>query len=181
MSYTGRIFIGINLDQKAKQFISKKVAGIKWKDESNLRFVDPENYHLTLMFLGVLRGEDIVDICLKLREALKKSEVFDLEFEEFVKAPSKKNPKMVWLAGKENKELTDLKNKIETALMDCKTDAKKFSPHITIARAKKGDLSQEEISQKARLLAPVESVEVLESVMEQGKRRYLTLETIPLK
>jgi 2'-5' RNA ligase len=133
------------------------------------------------MFLGVLRGEDIADICLKLREALKNVEVFDIEFEEFIKAPSKENPKMIWLAGKENQELTNLKNKIENALTDRKNDAKKFSPHITIARAKKGDLSQEEVDQKAHLLAPVESVEILESVTGKGRRKYLSLENIPLK
>ncbi|MFO7807054.1 MAG: RNA 2',3'-cyclic phosphodiesterase [Candidatus Moraniibacteriota bacterium] len=183
MSNQRKIFVGLSLDQKARQFIAKKIAGLNIAKNENIHFIDPENYHVTLMFLGYVKDENIPEICSELKEAFQGVEYFDLNFGVIKKAPSEENAKMIWLVGENSPALTEVKNRVEKKLSHHKGDSKKFIPHVTLARIKnpKKTLVNEEVNSEVSLMVPVYSVELIESATENGRRVYHTLDSIDLE
>lgn len=175
-----RIFIAINLDAPTKKFISGKLS--RWQEQLPLKWTDSENYHLTLNFIGLVEDARIEEIIESLHEYLENYEAFDLTLDEIDWGPKKEKPKMLWLKGQPNQQLIELRSLVEASITGTKEEERKFSPHVTLGRlisaAKKESLSDP--FQKTNILVPVISVDVMESVVEKGKRRYLLLESIAL-
>lgn len=175
-----KIFIAINLDEKTKKFIRSKMS--KWEEKLSLHWTEPENLHLTLVYLGFVSDEQLGRICEDLRETLQKQEVFDLEMNLFCWGPNDKKPKMAWLKGGQNSRLSSLRNKIENSVFDFEIDKKDFSPHITIGRIKrlKNKEKLPKFEEKTKIILPVSGIDVMESILEGGRRKYLVMESIEL-
>ena len=175
-----RIFIAINIDDKAKNFIQKKIQ--KWEESFPAKWVGKENFHITLMFLGYMDDQEIPNIAQNLQEALAGIEIFDVILNEFKLGPDKNHPKMIWLSGEQNENLIDLRHKVEEALSEYAVEKKPFKPHVTLARIPRKMLGQlpELEKQKISALVPIGSVEIMESRYENKERKYYVMESIQL-
>ncbi len=128
-----RVFIAIDLPDELKEEIFKIYNKIKF---IRAKFVEKENLHITLKFLGELQPPKVKEI----QEALK-----SIEFEKFkirVKGlgafPDFNRIRVLWLGIAEGKEkLLELQRKVDII---CKKFGfpleKEYVPHITIARIK---------------------------------------------
>jgi len=134
-----RCFIAINLDTAVKanikEFIqqnnlSKNFIGIKW--------VKPENLHITLAFLGEITTNQASIIKRMLENVSSKNEPFTIELFDIGFFPNKKNPKVFWIGIKKQPKLLKLKHDIDKGLTEhnINFDKKPFSPHLTIGRIK---------------------------------------------
>ncbi|HHY42256.1 MAG TPA: RNA 2',3'-cyclic phosphodiesterase [Thermoanaerobacterales bacterium] len=134
-----RCFIAINLDSSVKaeikdfilqNHLNQKFEGIKW--------VRPENFHITLAFLGEITDEDILSVKNMLENVASKHASFPIELSGTGFFPNIKNPKVFWLGIKEQPILLKLKQDIDRGLTECNIqyDRKPFSPHLTIGRFK---------------------------------------------
>lgn len=129
-----RLFIGIRLPEEVKQHIARlcgSIADAKWAPQ--------DNFHITLAFLGEIASHDMVDIGL----ALGKIDypAFDFAVQGVGIFGSAKRPRILW-AGVENTEaMTVLQAKIVQSLdrIGCPVDARKFRPHVTLARVQNAD------------------------------------------
>jgi len=178
-----KVFIGISLDEKTKKFINQKIQSI---NNFPANFVAPENYHLTLKYLGFTSDEEIHQICQRLKKKISQVETFDVYFTQFGWGPTDKNPRMIWLKGERSDELINIQRLIEEAVFDQdQLSQRPFLPHITIARIRKKDfqrLGKENFSfPSVKVLVPASSVEIFESKKEGRKRKYYVLESIVLK
>jgi 2'-5' RNA ligase len=177
-----RVFIGINLPNQVKKRLMQKIE--KWR-ELPVRWGSEDNLHITLSFLGYIDDENIAPVCAKVRSASEKSKIFDLILEEIILAPDAVDPRMIWLTGKPNEDLKKLQENIEKELGIFQRAKKAFRPHVTIGRIRKNKwkaLSEiPEIQDKFNVVVPADSVQIFESVVENGKRKYLLLESCPLK
>ncbi len=177
-----KIFIAIDIDEKAKKFINKKVD--KMRDKLSARWIDKDNYHITLSFLGYLEDDEMVKLEAKIFEALKNTEIFDIHLNKIVLAPSKDNPKMVWLIGDKNQKLIDFRYKTEQVVNDLEIDKKEFRPHINLGKLKGSKIKEEalekadEIEKDVDLLIPVTGVKIFESKIEKRKQQYYTIDSI---
>lgn len=175
-----KIFIAIGVDEKTKKFINKKVSG--WKDKLPVFWTNSEGFHITLAYLGFIDDEELMRLCENLKKNLQGMDAFDVEMERFCWGPSEEKPKMVWLKGGKNKQLSDLRKKIEQTILSHKADWKDFSPHITIGRiGKKREVRDlPEFCIPTKIIIPATSVEVMESIVEKRERKYITMESIEL-
>ena len=177
-----RLFIGINLPVQVRKRLVQRME--KWQDLP-VRWSSEENLHITLSFLGYVYDSALGGICEKIRIASQKSQIFDITLEEIILAPNSLEPKMIWLTGASNEELRLLQENIEKELGVFQREKKAFRPHVTLGRIRKNKwrtLPQiPEIKEKFNVLIPVGNVEILESVVEDGKRKYLLLESCPLR
>jgi 2'-5' RNA ligase len=127
-----RAFIAIDLDEKAKEQIKKIVKQLKKQDFFKGKYVEEENFHLTLKFLGEISNEKVEKI---------KDELNKLDFGEFkVKLRrlgvfSPKFIKVVWIS-LESAKLQEIHDKIDDSLEELFNKDKRFNSHITIARVK---------------------------------------------
>ena len=177
-----RIFIGISLPDDVKKRLNQRI--LKWK-ELPVKWSLPDNFHVTLSFLGFVDDESLADICLAVQEAAQNFESFDVDFEGIGLGPDPEDPKMVWLFGGANEELRRLQTEIEKSLDIFVNDKKEFKPHITLGKIDKAKwkalAERPEIKENIRISIPVENVDIFESKIEKGRTRFTVLESCELK
>lgn len=177
-----RIFIAIEIPEPVKKRLMQKTE--KWVDLP-VRWGRIENLHITLAFLGYIDDEKIPGICNSVNNAVKDLEPFEISLNGIIIGPSENQPRMIWAAGEKSEELKTLVEKMEKSLGVFRREKKNFSPHITLGRIMKENWAKlpekPEINEKINFVIPVDKVEILESVFEEGKRKYLLLESCFLK
>ncbi|HQP91269.1 MAG TPA: RNA 2',3'-cyclic phosphodiesterase [Candidatus Omnitrophota bacterium] len=132
---TKRLFIAVELPKKVKKTLSSLQDSLK-KTGADIKWVEPENIHLTLKFLGAVKTETINNITKKIdkfRDEKKiKTELFGLGG-----FPSLTGIRVIW-AG-----LTDEKERILKIAHDLEGDLenfgferekRRFKAHITLGR-----------------------------------------------
>ncbi|NCN53146.1 RNA 2',3'-cyclic phosphodiesterase [Candidatus Wolfebacteria bacterium] len=135
-----RVFIAINLSERAKDKIEQKIETIRGSFTDNIRFIDRKNWHITLSFLGYQEDESIGEIVGTMEKIIPGIEQPEINFTDIDYGPKGKTPRMIWLNGDEetSKILGDIRNSIEEELADREVvfnkDNRKFSTHITLAK-----------------------------------------------
>ena len=185
-----RIFIAINLPEKLKNKLSE-YRNI-WPDLP-ARWTKKDNLHVTLVFIGSVKEEEIAEICEKTEAVVTQSSSFSVHLNNVCYAPPKKiPPRMVWVKGEVSHRLTKLKLGLEEALISSslknhfEPDKRAFNPHITLARIRAMDfrnLDIEErpgISEKVSFSFNVNSVEVMESKLKRTGAEYIILNSYNL-
>lgn len=183
-----RIFIAINLPDNIKNKFSKYEN--KWFDLP-CRWTRPENFHITLAFLGFLTDEEILKVCDITKEIAKNKESFLIKLDQITYGPNNSMPRMIWAIGPKNKELGKLQTELANALGGLTSELKEerqmgFAPHITLGRLKEWEfraIEPEErpnIQEEINFDFEVESIEVMQSDLKKEGPDYSILETIPL-
>jgi len=176
-----KIFVSINIPEKTR---SKLIKTIELWQNLPVKWIREQNLHLTVSFLGFVNDDMLSEICAKVRNAVEKTEIFDLEFAEIMLAPNKDDPKTIWLTGKVSDELRILQEQIEKGLGTFVARKKSFRPHITLGRIRnhKWNAQKEkpEVFAKFPLTLAVNSVEIIASDFDGDGPEYTIIESCPL-
>ncbi len=131
-----RLFIALNIPEDEKERIHQAVVPLR---QANLpvRWVDPENYHVTLKFLGDVRDEAVAGIRAAVNEVAAKTDPFSVDLGGFGAFPTIRRPRVIWMGVEANPALRCLKQDVEWALTDEGFDreTRAFHPHLTLGRA----------------------------------------------
>ncbi len=126
-----RLFVAIDLPAEAKEAIlglRNRLQGVKW--------VGPEQLHLTLRFIGDVDQA----LCNSIGENLSgiMAPPFLLTLRGVGYFPPKRDPRILWVGSDKSDALHNLRNLVEKALLlsGLEPEGRSFSPHITIARLK---------------------------------------------
>jgi len=124
-----RLFTAIDLPAEARERVSGLCCGLP-----GAKWVDEEQIHLTLRFIGEVDGALFREINEAL--ALVRSAPFTLELKGLGTFPPRKQPRVLWVGVEKNEALVRLRNRVETTLVGCglAPEGRKFAPHITLAR-----------------------------------------------
>jgi 2'-5' RNA ligase len=178
-----RVFTAINLPESIKKELLsyKKI----WPDLP-ARWVNENNIHITLNFLGYIPSDDLMEVFKAVENVTSKHSCFYVKLNKIQYGPEKKiPPRMIWVKGEKSDELSRLKNDLDKALDNYENRG--FSPHITLARIRAWDFKKidpeerPEVLQEIDLSFEVESIEVMESVLKKGGPEYTILERFNLK
>jgi len=184
-----RIFIAINLPEEIKKKLSEYQSKLP---DLPIRWVKKDNLHITLIFLGYLNDEEILEVCKTTKEAASQSSSFFINLKKICYGPPKKMPpRMVWTEGEKSEELGKLQSDLENSFLNSsvkgvKSEARPYAPHITLGRIKAWEfrkIEQEErpaIDEDISLNFEVNSIEVMESELKRGGPEYVILESVPL-
>lgn len=131
-----RLFIAIDIPDTIKLFLKGMGRAIPHAKE-----VSEAQLHLTVKFIGDVESSVVLDIEERLTEV--NFSAFTINLKGVGTFPPRGNPRVVWAGVQQEGELTSLRNEIERALANIGVprSKKKFSPHITLARLKKGSRS----------------------------------------
>jgi len=139
---TKRLFLAINLPNEIKKQISDLVLKLQKANKNKpIKWVEKENFHLTLHFLGSVPEEKISNINSALEPVVAKYPILNFQLSNIIDAfPNLQNPKVVFL---EMKELNDgktikLQREIGEALqkLGFEIDQRPFRLHLTLGRVK---------------------------------------------
>lgn len=123
-----RLFTGIEIPPGIAQDLSLLRGGIP-----GARWIDPENYHLTLRFIGDVDGSVGRDVMQMLGEV--RGHPFEIVLDRLDQFGGKK-PRAVFAAARQSPALTDLQADHERLLqrIGLPPESRKFTPHVTLAR-----------------------------------------------
>lgn len=184
-----RVFVAINLPGSERERLHAATGAIKEADFP-VRWVAPQNVHLTLKFLGEVPETEVSDVAAAIDEALRSTERFTMTFGGLGAFPSLRRPKVIWVGVEPKAELLDVQSRVESALADLGHPPEKrdFRAHLTIGRGKKGARPArfrglEELAGKVdyRGSAAVESVDVMRSTLRPSGAEYDVVERVMLR
>jgi 2'-5' RNA ligase len=124
-----RLFVGLDFAWETKQQLAVLAGGIP-----GARWVPPENYHLTLRFIGEVpahRAEEIDHALATLR-----GRAFPLVLAGGGTFAKGRQENALWVGVEKNPALEALRTKVETALqrVGCEPERRRFTPHVSLAR-----------------------------------------------
>ncbi len=104
-----------------------------------ISWVKPDNFHLTLKFLGKTQEEKLPLIRTTLQETVQKNVGFPLTFSGTGIFGSAYKPRVIWFGTEPNATLQKMGEQILDALDDAgfPRDRQNFVPHLTIGRIRK--------------------------------------------
>ncbi len=146
-----RAFIAVPVDIKTVKLVSDLQETLK-KSDADIKWVNPKNLHLTLLFLGDVMEDKLPDYYRVLEDCVHVSS-FHLSFQGLGAFPDVKRPRVLWIGVKEGKdEMLQLAHLVKTSLwkagfLEEKELKQKYSPHLTIGRVKSRDNLPELIKQ----------------------------------
>jgi 2'-5' RNA ligase len=178
-----RLFLAILLPH----LIRSQLADYQEKtDIVGIRWIPPENLHITVHFIGSTQTELVSDISQAVREKVAGLLPFKLTFEKICYMPNR-HPRMIWAQFYENDDYTNLTKNLQKVLnqyvpVSEKEKNKKAIPHITIARIPKNiyklprDLPLTTLPDLS-----INSVVLMESELNKNGSNYFILDTFPCK
>lgn len=128
-------FFAVKLPYEVKSYLHRWVqmheAEVPFK-----RWVHPEDYHITLAFLGFAEKEMLEKVIVQVGELLKNENAFELILDELGTFGPSSSPRIFWAGVKMSDELMALQKKVYKLCIEAgfKLDKKPFKAHITMAR-----------------------------------------------
>jgi 2'-5' RNA ligase len=123
-----RLFTGLEIPPDVCRILSDLRGGLP-----GARWIDPENYHLTLRFIGDIDGASANEIASVLLRVNRKP--FKVTLRGLSSFGGKK-PRAVVASVEPSGPLVDLQAELERLMQRCGLDpeSRKFTPHVTLAR-----------------------------------------------
>jgi 2'-5' RNA ligase len=134
-----RSFLAFDLENEAVRKRLAAVQNLLVQTGADLKFVEPQNIHMTIRFLGDI-APNVVE---RVFEEMQKVQFapFDVRISGLGVFPDLRYPRVVWAGITEGAEqLRNVFSQLEPRLrgLGFTPDHKGFSPHLTIARVKSG-------------------------------------------
>src|SRR5690349_1624529 len=132
-----RTFIAIDPGKKIRDrlvALQEKFA----QEGVSAKWVEPQNLHLTLLFLGEVSLLTVPKVCQVVTAAAGEMSAFGMTIEHAGCFGSPRRPRTLWVGvGDGAPEVTDLHARLEDPLLDLgcyRREARPFTPHLTIGR-----------------------------------------------
>jgi len=135
-----RTFIAIVPPSNIKMSVDEIVTFLqKQTPHHALKWVETDNCHLTLKFIGSISENQVIQVKNTLTEVLSNHRAFKFTIEGLGVFPHKEEPRVVWLGITDKEALISLHQKLDHALQakNIPPDQRAYNPHLTIARIRK--------------------------------------------
>jgi 2'-5' RNA ligase len=133
-----RTFIAVELDDEVRNrlislqdSLGRVVNDVKW--------VERENLHVTLLFLGEVDDREIPRVCRIVQDGLTGRAPFHLSVEHLDCFGNPRHPRTLWVGvGEGADELVAIHDALEIPMQELgyRREERRFQPHITLGRVK---------------------------------------------
>jgi 2'-5' RNA ligase len=141
-----RTFIAVGLDRGVRE---RTVALLETltRTAEDVKWVEPENLHITLLFLGEVDDREVPAVCRVVAEAVQSHAAFQLSVEGAGGFPNLRRPRTLWVGtGEGTQELVALHDALEPPLLELgcyRREDRPYTPHLTLGRVKSDRPNQE--------------------------------------
>lgn len=132
------LFIAIPVPANHSDLLAQ--AAMEYDYLDNIRLIPPENFHVTVIYIGRTHLSNITFIKEVLNEATRKISSFRIDFQDIVLINRKGNSGMIWAQYNQSEAFQDSVHEIYYMLrseMEIQMNHSEPIPHITLARIKK--------------------------------------------
>jgi len=181
-----RVFIAIDIDKAIRKGLADLQTELRSKvdiKKSDVKWVNAENVHLTLKFLGEIKDKDVVEVCNITKEVAGRHKSFEMDVES-VGYFGGRSARVLWIGiGKGSENLLELQKDLEQQLDPAgwPTEKRQFSGHLTLCRIRnsKAGVKLAQISEAYRDFklgsSPADSVTVYQSQLTPSGPIYAVL------
>jgi len=180
-----RLFIAVNISEQTRSLIRAIQSDLHFM-KNDIRFVSPQNVHLTLKFLGDVPVKQISQIVTKIESSVSSFQNFTYICDGTGVFPNPKRPRVLWLGITNGSEyLKQLSSLLNNALPVQQED-KEYRSHITIGRAKGFKESRLKLDEFLdykfeKIPNPVSEFVLFESILRPKGAVYIPLHRFKLK
>jgi len=184
-----RTFIAVGISSEARERIAQIQAEFR-SVGPDVKWVEPENLHITLKFLGEVEKERLLEVIEKTKLGVGEISNFKVHLSGLGTFPSVKSPRIVWVGVSQGKdELRRLSEGIEENLshLGFPKEKRGFSAHLTIGRVRSPKGKEKLVKKIEELEAtdvgefPVDKVLVMESQLSSKGPTYRIIEVVNLR
>jgi 2'-5' RNA ligase len=105
-----------------------------------IKWVEPENLHVTMLFLGEVDDRDVPAVCSAVADCCRGRAPFSMSIESLGCFPNARRPRVVWVGvGQGAQELCALHDALEPPLLDLgcyRREERRYTPHVTLGRVR---------------------------------------------
>jgi RNA 2',3'-cyclic 3'-phosphodiesterase len=134
-----RLFIAVNLSFEARDAIQTAIDNFPIQNPP-WRWVSPDNWHLTLKFLGDTPAAQLDALNAALHDVARRHRAFEMTLGSFGGFPNLRNPRVLFYnVDSGGKELEALANDVDVAVaraVGLQREQRRFVAHSTVARLK---------------------------------------------
>jgi 2'-5' RNA ligase len=195
-----RLFIAVPLPDPVRALVRTLVEDLR-QEPWPVRWISPDNAHLTLHFLGEVPSEQAELLKLALPAAVARHQRFRLRTAELGVFPNQKRPRVLWLGlyGPAHRLVT-LHSDLQALLrrLDFTVEEGPFHPHITLGRVRdvrnaptrdlpaqiverfRAEAETGRASPKNAIPMAVDEVILYQSILDKSGPTYVPMLTCPL-
>lgn len=182
-----RCFISIELPRELKKEMDAATASLR-ASNADIKWVSPENLHLTLKFLGDTPEELLPRIKEELASALREKARFRVRLSGIGVFPDRRRPRVIWIGMQDSDNLLLIQKSVDDAMakLGYESEGRPFRAHLTLGRIR----SQRGLDAVLRVFdvlkdmvfgdMEVEAVSVMKSELSPKGSKYSELFDIPL-
>lgn len=175
-----RQFLALELPPQWKAAL-ERAAGALSEQLRGWRWLSIDSVHLTVRFLGDVDAARDRRARVLWAETVAAHETVDLRLSAIGAFPLRGRPRVLWAGVASSPPLAALAGDLDSAAESLGFDAegRAFRPHLTLARARRGESPDRPSAAAGRLHAPafrVETVTLFRSVLQRSGPRYTALE-----
>jgi 2'-5' RNA ligase len=188
-----RCFIAIELPPEIKRGLRELQSRLKAASQAPIKWVEPENIHLTLKFLGNVAADRTGAIAEAMTGSVGGMSSFQLGVKELGVFPNPRRVQIVWVGvSGELDKLANLQRRLESGLesLGFAAEGRRFTPHLTLARLR-DRVTPDEREKLGRLIAEtefdaahifsVENINLMKSQLTSEGPIYSRLSSVALK
>ena len=178
-----RLFVAVDVPEEVRDRLAKTVA-LHRDRVPGARWAPPENWHVTLKFLGSVDPPLLDWVLSSVGEAASEHIPFMARLSAMGAFPSAKRARVVW-AGLEDRhgELVSLARSVDRTLeREFPAEQRPFSPHLTLARLKEQAALPEDVLSLDVKSEPfrIATLRLYRSYLGRPSARYEVLREFPL-
>lgn len=133
-----RTFIAVELDEEIRKGLSGLITRLK-TTEADVKWVTPENIHVTLKFLGYIDDTQVVSVSKLICNATASINSFAIDIKQLGAFPNTKRPRVIFVVAHEKGDnLATIYSRLNESLTELgiEREGREFTPHLTIGRVK---------------------------------------------
>lgn len=133
-----RTFLAVELSEEVRETITD-LQGELMTVGTEVKWTEPENLHVTLLFLGEVEDREVHRVCRITEETVRGHAPFRMAVEQIGCFPHVRRPRVLWVGiGAGTQELVAIHDALEEPLMDLgyRREERRYTPHITLGRVK---------------------------------------------
>ncbi len=188
-----RSFIAVEIPIETQRTIAQHLAPLqKVLPRPLIRWVAPQNVHLTLKFLGDVSPVNLDRMAEALRNEANVHQAFSMSVGGLGAFPNSRRPRVIWIGLEAPSSLAALQHGVEAAaaILGYAAEDRAFSPHLTVGRvgqnASVADLHRIHTALEETKIGflgevKVETIHLFKSDLRPGGSVYTPLYVLPLK
>lgn len=184
-----RSFLAFELPEGIKKTVARISGEIRHSD-LDARWVKPENIHLTVVFMGNIKSDELEFLGAEVEKVCSEYGIFDIALKGMGYFPNRQRPRVLWMGLDGNLErMSQFRDDLQKSLIvfGIKEEKRRFIPHLTLARFRsmrnKGSELEGILKAYEVFESPYESVSELflfKSELKPGGAVYTKLKSWPL-